>query len=384
MNVTLLKKLRPYVKYLFLVILIGAVFSYAMFQGGFVSWFLFYSVSTVLVSTILVALFPFQVRRVERIIRKKAVQSGEKLDVTVIIHKRMLQPFFFVRIQDTVPDRLGKNEANALFFFSFQRRLVFSYTISEVKRGTHSFGDLTLVFGDLFGLFERRTSVKCETTVLVYPRVRKLKSIPSSSPCQLEGQRARQSYQEDRSLAGVRPYVSGDRLTSIDWKQSARSASLMTKEFESFQGEGILIAFDSYLSKASEVTFEHAVELAASLMAEFAQKQATLRMAVRSGEWLSYDVTQRSLVHGLRLLAGVEPNRIPTPAVHRMYREWKGMRVYFVCTELDEQIVNACKTILEQKALVFICMVAVTEPDRIMVNELEKMGISVYVLGTYD
>ncbi len=382
MNVSFLIKLRPYVKYIFIIIILTSVFAYAMFQGGFVSWFLFYSVTTVVVSTVLVALFPFQVRKVERILSKETIRAGDALDVTVVIHKRMLQPFFFVRIKDTVPKRLGGNESGALFFFSFQRRLEFSYRIEDVKRGAHSFGDLTLLLGDLFGLFERRSTVKCETTVLVYPQIRKLKSIPSSgSPRQLEGQRARQSYEEDRSLAGVRQYVPGDRLTSIDWKQSARSTNLMTKEFESFQGEGILIAFDSYLSKSKETTFESAVELAASLMAEFAQKHIALRMAVRLNEWASFDLTQQSLTQGLKMLAKVAPNPIPVPTIHRVYKEWQGAHVYFVCAELDKKILTACKTILEQKVLMTICMVAESESDRVIAKELEMMGIAVLVLA---
>ncbi|UTW70466.1 DUF58 domain-containing protein [Anaerobacillus sp. HL2] len=34
------------------------------------------------------------------------------------------------------------------------------------------------------------------------------------------------------SVAGSREYVPGDRLTSIDWKVTARVNKLMTKEFE--------------------------------------------------------------------------------------------------------------------------------------------------------
>ncbi|TWI53998.1 DUF58 domain-containing protein [Halalkalibacter nanhaiisediminis] len=379
MKGTFLNVIRPFFKYLFILILLGSVFSYAMFQGGFVSWFLFYSVTTVLLYTVVVAILPFKVRGIERILSKETVHSGEDVDVTVIIHKRRFQPFFFVRIQDAAPELLRRVESSALFFFSFQRQLVFSYTIPEVRRGAHSFGNVTLVIGDLFGLFERRVTQKCETTVLVYPRVRKLKAVPSSgSPRQLEGIRASQSYQEDRSLAGVRQYVPGDRLTSIDWKQSARLTNLMTKEFESFQGEGVLIAFDSFLSKSSKESFEHAVELTASLMTEFAKGQSTLRLAVRSQDFVSFDVRGKSLAAGLKLLAQVEPNSKPLPTIHRIYREWQGMHVYFVCAELDKQTVLACKTILEQKGFVSICMVSNADP--VMVNELEKMGITVYVL----
>lgn len=381
MSVNLSGKIRPYLKFVFLLVFVLAVFSYAMFQGGFVSWFLFYSVMTVLVFTILIAIYPFQVKRVERIVNKEVLQAGEELTVTVTIYKRALQPFFFVRVQDVIPSNLGGyNEAGSLFFFSFQRRLIFSYTVYDVQRGSHTFEGLTLIFGDLFGLFERTSTLKCETTVTVYPRFRKLKSMPDGgNPQQLEGLRIRKSIEEDRSLAGVRQYVPGDRLTSIDWKQSARSSHLMTKEFESYQGEGIVVAFDSYCKQTTRTKFEHSVELAASLMCTFSEKHSSPLVAVRFHHWMTISVTERSIGQGLLLLAKVRPQKETTKIVDAIYRDWQGMHVYFVCSELNDQVVKACKTIVEQDVLLTVCMVALTDQDQIFSKHLEKVGVSIFI-----
>ncbi|WP_227939193.1 DUF58 domain-containing protein [Alkalihalobacillus deserti] len=374
-------KLRPYFKFLFLIGFVLTVFSYSMFQGGFVSWFLFYSVMTVLVSTILIAIYPFRIDRLERLVSKDVLQVGEKLTLTITIHKRAFQPFFFVRVQDVIPRKLGNyKESGSLFFFSFQRRLVFSYTVYDVKRGSHTFEKLTMVFGDLFGLFERTSTINCETTVLVYPRFQKLKSIPANgSPRQLEGLQVMKSFEEDRSLAGVRQYVPGDRLTSIDWKQSARSAHLMTKEFESYQGEGIIVAFDSYCQPGSELMFEHSIELAASLVATFLEKQSPPRIAVRFHDWMSVSVTQRSVGQGLLLLAKAEPINQAVNIIDVIYRDWKGMHVYYVCSELNQQVVKACKTMLNQDVILTICMVSITDQDQIFLKQLEKLGVSVFM-----
>ena len=381
MKVKRLEWFRPYLKLVFLLIFVLAVFSYAMFQGGFVSWFLFYSVMTVLVCTTLIAIYPFRVKRVERQASKEILQAGEKLTIKVTIHKRAIQPFFFVRIQDVIPRNLGKYEENGcLFFFSFQRRLVFSYTVSDVKRGSHTFGKLTLVFGDLFGLFERTSTIDCETKVVVYPHFQKLKSIPAvGKPRQLEGMHIRQSLEEDRSLAGVRQYVPGDRLTSIDWKQSARSSHLMTKEFESYQGEGVVVAFDSYCNLASERKFEQSIELAASLLATFTEKQSSPTIAVRYRGWMSLSVTERSIGQGLLLLAGVAPTNQTVKALDVIYRDWQGMHVYFVCSELNKQVVKACSTMVDQGAILTLCLVQLTNQDRAHLNELEKLKVHMYI-----
>jgi uncharacterized protein (DUF58 family) len=376
-----LNKIRSSFKVLFLLGFVVAVFSYAMFQGGFVSWFLFYSVVTVIFSTVFIAVLPFRIARAERVVSKEVLQSGEKLTVTVTIFKRALQPFFFVRIQDVIPQKLGNyDESASLFFFSFQRRLTFSYTIYDVKRGEHKFEKLRLVFGDLFGWFERTSAVDCETTVLVYPRFQKLQIIPfSNSPRRLEGHQNPQSYEEDRSLAGVRQYVPGDRLTTVDWKQSARSFQLMTKEFESYQGEGMVVAFDSFCKNSSDVIFEHSIELAASFITTFAEKQSSPKVAVRLIDWMSLNVTQRSFNQGLRLLAKVKPIDKPTEMIHKIYHDWQGMHIYYVCSELDSSFLKVCKTIIDQGSTLTICMVRMTEQDRILSKDLEKMGISIFL-----
>ncbi|WP_332696907.1 DUF58 domain-containing protein [Halalkalibacter lacteus] len=379
MNIT--GKFRSFFKYMLLLVFVAATFSYAMFQGGFVSWFLFYSVLTVIICTILVAIYPFSIRKVERKLSKEILQAGDEVDVTVTIHKRALQPFFFVRIQDMVPTKLGTyHEAGSLFFFSFQKRLVFSYSVTDVKRGAYAFDQLSLVFGDLFGLFEKATSFPCETTVLVYPHFHNINEMSADgSPKQLEGQRVRRSFEEGRSVAGVRQYVPGDRLTSIDWKQSARSANLMTKEFESYQGEGVLVAFDPFSLLVEESYFEHSLELAASLLVMFAKKQASPVLAVRFYDWMSLEVTQRQVSSGLKLLARVTPNPKASPIVHKMYQEWRGMYIYYVCTVLNQPLLKISQMLLKQGANVTICVVAVSQNDRNIVKELEKLGITVFI-----
>ncbi len=326
-------------------------------------------------------MYPFRIVSVERTLQKNVLQAGESVEVTVTIHKRALQPFFYVKIQDVVPKEIGTHdESGSLFFFSFQSKLAFSYTIRDVKRGSHSFEHLTLVFGDLFGIFERKKTIDCQTELVVFPPFQKLSEIPpNGNPKQLDGQKIRRSFEEDRSLAGVRQYVPGDRLTSIDWKQSARSAKLMTKEFESYQGEGILVAFDSTVVSQNDIYFENSVELAASLMVTFAEKQPSLQLAVKLHDWIVVDVSRFAVSKGLTALAKVKPSDKLTPVVHKGYQDWVGMNVYYVCVELTENLVLVCKTLVEQKVKVTLCLVAITEKDQPFISELEKAGITIYV-----
>ncbi len=369
-----------------LVTMLAVVFAYAMFQGGFASWFLFYGVLTVVVVTLVVSLVTLRGFVIERKMDKEMIKAGETLIVQVIIKKRVLQPFYYVRVQDLPPAKLGEtSESGSLFFFSFQRTLRFSYPIKNVKRGSYTFRELELVFSDLFGLFEKRHIISCESEVLVYPYYEKLVNVPANKNLySTEGALPNNYLEEERSLAGVRSYIPGDRLASIDWKQSARTTELKTKEFESFRGSGIVVAFDPFYKRSSDELFEKAIEAAASLMVTFVEKQATLKVAVCTEDWQGAQISQYSLPLGLRLFANVDRRKEPAPAVHRFYKEWQGETVYYVCVELAPEMIAALKTMRAQQAAVQLCLISKTEKDRVVAKELERLGIKTYTLSSSE
>ncbi|PAD62894.1 DUF58 domain-containing protein, partial [Bacillus siamensis] len=70
-------------KLLILAVLTAAVFSYAMFQGGFVSWFLFYAFLPFIVYAGLVAVYPLRAFQAAREISSARLTSGDRLSVTI-------------------------------------------------------------------------------------------------------------------------------------------------------------------------------------------------------------------------------------------------------------------------------------------------------------
>ncbi|WP_062052545.1 DUF58 domain-containing protein [Bacillus sp. JCM 19034] len=284
-----------------------------------------------------------------------------------------------MRIFDELPERLRqKDTPGALFFFSFQRVLSFTYTLNRLERGVYRFGTVNYKLGDIFGLIEveRRLHAE-ETEVLVYPAFRNLAELPPVSHHRdREGQQTRTSFQEDCSLAGVRQYVQGDRLTSINWKQTARSSSLMTKEFESFQGEGAMIVYNSFLHKNNENVFESSIELAASMLATLLKRQSSVAFYVRTDQWQSITLTQ-TMITALQVLAYVKPNKERPSVAEGVYRKWRGMFVYYVCAELDYELLKVCKKLLAQHVSLTICIPSLTNSDQRVINEVEMLGIQV-------
>ncbi|WP_088106116.1 DUF58 domain-containing protein [Halalkalibacter urbisdiaboli] len=375
-------RLKTYGKYVILLLIVVAVYSYAMFQGGFVSWFLFYSVLTVLGLTIVVSFFTFRGFQVERTFDKNALHAGDTLNVRITIKKSVFHPFFYMRVQDYLPANLGENEEHgALFFFTLQRQVHFSYQVKNVKRGNHVFEKVELKFGDLFGLYEKRNEISCEETVLVYPKYRKLERIYVSDSIKVaEGTSSNQLNDEDRSLAGVREYVAGDRMTSIDWKQSARKAQLMTKEFESYRGSDVVVAFDPYRKSSSELHFEKTVELATSFVTSLSQVQIAVQVAIWSTDWSVFETNRQSLLNALKVFAKVDNTTETMPAVHRLYHSWNGATIYYVCTELHEGLLDVFRVLTRQHVQLHVFLVSTSSREKTIAEQCEKLGVAIHTI----
>ncbi|MEC2071016.1 DUF58 domain-containing protein [Alkalihalophilus marmarensis] len=368
-------------KLIILLLIVAGTYAYAMFQGGFVSWFLFYSVVTLIGLTVLVGLFNLKGFKVERKLSSTVLYSGDSIEVEVILKKSRFQPFFYVRVRDIVPNNIGSQTSySALFFFSFSNELRFTYKIKGVKRGEHTLTKTELSFGDLFGLFEKKFKVEFESTFIVYPAFKVLNSLPRTDHSQIEeGTRPDQSLEEERSLAGVRSYTPGDRLTSINWKQSARVSQLMTKEFETFRNDGAVVLFEPYMRQPSSEPFEKTVELSASLIATVV-KGTNASFSIRSVNWQSYEMTQANLPLALKLLAKVEPEKTGPPPIHKIYREWRGKNVYVVSAELNAELIAALTVMKEQKISPHVVLYTEDLRDQVMTQKFKQKGIKVHVL----
>ncbi|MDQ0208470.1 DUF58 domain-containing protein [Alkalicoccobacillus murimartini] len=358
--------LIPMMKGLAGLLILGGCFAYAMFQGGFVSWFLFYSVLMVGLFIMVSVLFTIRFSP-ERVIKQKTLYAGEHVEVEVVLRKKVFQPFIYLRIKDLAPSQVGSvSGEEAMFFFSFSKQLSFRYDIHSLKRGIHTLEKMEITTSDFFGWFERVHTIHVPTKMTVFPRYKQLGDISTlQSPQHISGLTAKPSFrEEDRSLAGVRNYVPGDRMTSINWKQSARRKELMTKEFETHEGQATILAFDAYASKKSYEEFERVVEQVASITSTFLQSQVECQLAVHFQDWVVEDIQAHSWEKNLTLLATVEANKECAPSIHPMYRQWKNRTVFYICAQLDERVFKTLEGLVLENARVKVCLLEM-EPDQV-------------------
>ncbi|KQL51000.1 hypothetical protein AN964_18400 [Heyndrickxia shackletonii] len=254
-------KMKTWMKIVLLFLTLGIVFSYAMFQGGFVSWFLFYSFTPFALYALLVAFYPLSDFKVERTFNGDSYSVGDELKITISLERKFPFPLFFLIIRN---DTSFADKGEELILYPwFKRRISVVYTVANLQRGEHFFRDITLKSGDFLGLFLKDQVISDSKTILVYPSYIDMiyRSIESRYE---QGASASQiRLQNDSTMVtGVREYQPGDRFTWIDWKSTAKKNEMQTKEFEERQSHDISVILDRIPSKG----FESMVKFSASLI----------------------------------------------------------------------------------------------------------------------
>lgn len=270
-----LKSLKVSWKVVSLLFLTLAAFSYAMFQGGFVSWFLFYSFLPFAIYSFLLMIYPIRSFRVTRRINQDQFSVGQRLIGTITVKRSFPFPLFYLLVEDELPDKLKGvkrlEEPKKLFFPWFKKTVSFSYALLEMPRGDHHFRTIRLRTGDLFGLIEKEVTIEVKNYFLVYPSTVDLVYRSNQKQYEQGASSTLTKYWQDSTMAvGVREYQPGDKFAWIDWKATARRDSIMTKEFEQMQSHDVVI----FLDRTNSSLFETAVSYAASLIQVIAKSGA--------------------------------------------------------------------------------------------------------------
>ncbi|HHW37082.1 MAG TPA: DUF58 domain-containing protein [Bacillales bacterium] len=254
-------------KVLLLLASVGILYAYAMFQGGFVSWFLLYSFLPFIIFSILFALYPIQLWKVGRIIDgPKMYEAGDTVKVQIQITRKFPFPLYFLMITDTL--WLGQGEKKVIRFPFMKRRILVTYNLDEVPRGEHFFGNIIVTSADFLGFIKKEHSFKAESKLIVYPK-RQCLNLFFLEKHSGEGVLTKGlDYKKETFVpTTIREYQRGDRLSWINWKATARKNTLISKEFEIMEDHQYVIWIDRY-HLISHESFEKIVLYSASMINE--------------------------------------------------------------------------------------------------------------------
>lgn len=266
-------------RFLFIIGLFIASYVFAMFQGGKVSWTIFYVMTPFLLYSVALFLYPVTAMKAVRTIHTKTIEKGGKLGVVITIHRTFPFPLLYTVITDKwsepIMEKKADNVHKHFFILGFKRKVEFSYEIEQVPRGEHIAEGVEIEVSDFFGWIRKSVFLTLKDIILVYPNTTPIHYVPLDSQFDRGARIAPYSLIKDTTMAtGVRDYQAGDRVTWIHWKSFARTQTLMTKDFEDRQSEDLIVLMDGRESE----TFEGQVELAASILEEAASHHATVSL----------------------------------------------------------------------------------------------------------
>lgn len=264
------RKIRGVVGVLFLLVV---AFVYAMFQGGFVSWFLFYLIVPISLYSLLLYMNSLADIVVERIIETRKVQSGGRFSATIRVTRKSRFPLMYVQMEEKVSPSLTTEASwKQLTFWGMKKEFTWTYEIEHIPRGEHVLEGTSIRVSDLFGWVKKELFITNPKTILVFPNLTEMVYIPIETRYDQGAAASRIQAMKDTSMAtGVRSYQPGDRVSWIHWKSFARTQTLKTKEFEDRQSQDMFVVID----RTPSPLFEEVVDLTASIMQAIVRHQAS-------------------------------------------------------------------------------------------------------------
>lgn len=140
------------------------------------------------------------------------------------------------------------------------------------ERGVVRVGPTTVTRGDPLGLLRRELSWRERHLVHVHPRTVPLPQHTAGFVRDLEGRSGRRLTDADLAFHAVREYAPGDELRHVHWKATAKTGTLMVRQYEESQSARMGVIFDARPDEyANDAEFELGVSVAASLSLQAAR-----------------------------------------------------------------------------------------------------------------
>lgn len=263
----LLRALYHVTKLLLIPLCLVLTFVYTMLQGGFVSWFLFYSTIPIGLYSLLLPFYALRDAEVKRITNQNEYAAGEQFLSTITIKRKFPFPLLYLIIEDELPPQFTsciQTKVNKVILFpGFKRNISFQYVIDTIPRGEHTFSSVRVKTGDLFGMMEKEVTFSVPDAFLVYPQYVDITYRQLENHFEQGALSANINLAKDSTVSvGVREYKPGDRFSWIDWKATARTNNIMTKEFEQQRSHNIMI----FMDRTESPLFESVVTFSASIV----------------------------------------------------------------------------------------------------------------------
>lgn len=405
--------MKSYVRFvgnlLIVLILFAILFSYAMFQGGFASWFLLFSFLPIFLYQLGLFIYPIHRWKVTRKISHQSIQSGDSLFITIEVDRLIPFPLYYCVIEEIFPESLQKTdhrqgkyvflnnpeelmvhrEMKVMKFPWFRRKIFVDYQLDHIPRGEHQLSNIRVRTGDVFGLIKKEYHFQVFDVFLAFPRQLQISLNDRLKHMDL-GSIASNAWHMNHSnvVTGVREYIPGDKYSWIHWKQSAKNNQLMTKEFEREKNADILLVLDlCNENDFNHLAFEGAIELTYSLLMKVNERSFVSLLIINDHIehfLVSQNVSQIERVR--QYLTTVQPTESPLFA-HQLQEALtdsnRQSMTFLVTTQMDLTLMQTVQQLTNQFEKIAIVMIQssnrISANDHRMIEQLQSIGIFVSI-----
>lgn len=164
-------------------------------------------------------------------------------------------------------------------------------TLRCLRWGGYAVGLVHLRVRGRLGLFTYEQTIDLRHTLRVYPLPETLQVLPPPFETQVfSGNQVARSKGEGIEFADLRPFATGDRVRSINWRASARRGNLIVNEQHPERNTDVIVFLDAFAEARSgdESTLDVAVRAAASIAAHYLRRKDRVGLVSFGGvlSWL--------------------------------------------------------------------------------------------------
>ncbi|WP_431806603.1 DUF58 domain-containing protein [Microbacterium paraoxydans] len=180
------------------------------------------------------------------------------------------------------------------------------FAIPTHKRGVVKVGPVSVVRGDPLGLFERAHRRDEPVDLFVHPRTVLFDGQSLGYLRDLEGLPAADLSRDDVSFHALLEYQPGDDLRHVHWRSTARTGTMMVRQYEETRRSHFVIGLSRSLAEyATDDDFELAISAAGSIGLRALRDSQRVDMRVQGRELPSG--TGKQLLDSLSAVEGSRP-----------------------------------------------------------------------------
>lgn len=258
-------------------------------------------------ATLLLVAVPFLLSsrhyRPQITLSQTSVVAGGQAQMTIEVENVSARPQLPALIELPVGDALRVLTVPLL---APRKQVTLETAVTTERRGVIRVGPLTVARQDPLGLLRREMSWPDTRTLYVHPKTVALPPNSAGLVRDLEGFESQRVVDSDLSFHAVREYVPGDALRHVHWKSTAKTGTLMVRQYQETQTARTAVLFDARHGEySSDDEFELGVSAAASVSLH-AVREGRERLVISS--WVAGRV--RRSVDGLEELPSRTPNEL--------------------------------------------------------------------------